>query len=97
MGGCSVGAGSYIERAIIDENSSVGAHVVIGCGDNIPNEQKPGVYDTGITVVGEDSAVPDNATIGKNCVIYGISTPKDYPNMVLESGKSIIHEKEVSA
>ncbi|MDR1641327.1 MAG: glucose-1-phosphate adenylyltransferase [Clostridiales bacterium] len=95
MGGCSVGNNSVIERGIIDENARIGSQVVIGCGENVPNEQKPSVYDTGITVIGERSVIPDNVSIGKNCVIYGISTPEEYPNNNLPSGSSIINEKEV--
>ncbi|MDR1541809.1 MAG: glucose-1-phosphate adenylyltransferase [Clostridiales bacterium] len=95
MGGCRIGRNTVVERAIIDENSEIGSNVFIGEGDNIPNEHKPSVYDTGITVIGENSFVPDNVSIGKNCVIYGASTYEDFDSNRLASGRSIIHEKEV--
>ncbi len=92
MENCVIGENSTIERCVMDENSTIGSHVTIGTGDNIPNENKPSVYDTGITVIGEHSVVPDYITIGKNCVIYGITDHANYTDNRLESGKSIIKE-----
>jgi glucose-1-phosphate adenylyltransferase len=92
---CVIGANSVIERCIIDENTVVSANVIMGRGENIPNQDKPKIYDTGITVVGEDSFIPEGVTIGKNCVIYGKTTHLDYEDHILESGKSIILDKEV--
>ena len=66
----------------------------MGVGDNIPNELKPKIYNTGITVIGENSFVPEGVTIGKNCVIHGKTSSADYKDSILESGKSIIMEEE---
>ena len=95
MENCYIGRNSRLERTIIDEFSRVGADVVIGQGDNIPNEDKPNIYDTGITVIGENTSVPDGVTIGKNCVIYGKTIDSDFEAGRLESGKNIINEQEV--
>ena len=57
-----------------------------------PNEDKPNIYNTGITVVGENSVVPSDVKIGKNCVIYGVTAAESYPEGKIESGKSIIQE-----
>ena len=89
-----IGKNSVIERCIIDEKSVIGENVKIGIGDNVPNEEKPSIYDTGITVIGENSKVPAGVTIGKNCVIYGETTAEDYPNNTLSSGKTIMKEGE---
>ena len=64
----------------------------MGTGENIVNESKPKIYNTGITVVGDNTVVPSNVEIGKNCVIYGNTIESDYPSNKLESGKSIIKE-----
>ena len=48
----------------------------------------------GITVIGENSFVPEGVTIGKNCVIHGKTSSADYKDSILESGKSIIMEEE---
>lgn len=83
---------AVIERCIIDRSSIIGKNTVIGEGDNIPNEDKPNIYNTGITVVGENSVVPSDVKIGKNCVIYGETTADSYPEGEIASGKSIIRE-----
>ncbi len=87
-----VGENCYIERCIIDENCVLGDNVKMGLGENIVNESKPKIYNTGITVVGDNTVVPSNVEIGKNCVIYGNTVESDYPSNKLESGKSIIKE-----
>ena len=95
MGNCFIGRNSRLERTIVDENSFIGADVVIGQGDNVPNEDKPNIYNTGISVVGEDTSVPDGVTVGKNCAIYGLTEYADYAAGRLDSGRNIIREQEV--
>ena len=92
MADCYIGKGAYIEHCIIDTNCTVGDGVLIGTGENIPNEEKPHIYDTGITVIGENSVLPDNVRIGKNCVVFGKTAPADYLDHVLESGQTIVKE-----
>ena len=85
--------GAVVDRCIIDRNNIIGKGAVLGKGENIPNELKPNIYNTGITVVGENSVIPDGVHIGKNCVIYGKTSVEDYPNGVVASGKSVIKEE----
>lgn len=98
MDKCCIGKGAVIERAIIDSEASIGENVTIGFGENIPNELKPHVYDSGISVIGHLSVVPDNVNIGKNCVIYGDTKHSDYELkdgvLTLLSGGSVIIEGE---
>ncbi|MCL2203378.1 MAG: glucose-1-phosphate adenylyltransferase [Defluviitaleaceae bacterium] len=91
-----IGKNSVLERCIVDINCTVGDGVVIGCGGggNIPNELRPKIYNTGITVLGENSIVPDGVRIGQNCVIHGETLPADYPDKLLSSGKSILREQK---
>lgn len=87
-----IGENSVIERCIIDEGCVIGANVKMGVGENITNELKPNIYNTGITVLGDHTIIPDNVEIGKNCVVFGKTTSEDYPEAKLESGKSIMNE-----
>jgi len=89
---CYIGKGCDITRCIIDTGCTIGEGVIIGDGENIANVHRPKIYDTGITVFGENSNIPDNVRIGKNCVIFGRTTPEDYPDGMLESGQSIVKE-----
>ncbi|MCL2840949.1 MAG: glucose-1-phosphate adenylyltransferase [Defluviitaleaceae bacterium] len=89
---CYIGKGTVIERCIIDKHTTIGENAKIGDGENIKNIHKPDLYDTGITVIGEFSIIPDNVTIGKNCVIFARTEPRDYENGRLESGQSIVKQ-----
>jgi len=95
MANCVIGEGTFIDRCIIDENCVIGANTKIGMGENVPNKRKPHIYDTGITVIGENSTIPSGVTIGKNCVICGITNEEHYENMSLESGETIELDSEV--
>lgn len=87
-----IGAGSLVDKCVIDERCVIGKNVEMGVGADIPNEQKPAIYHTGITVLGMNSSVPDGVSLGKNCVISGKTTAEDYPDGRLESGKAIMRE-----
>ncbi|MFV0440412.1 MAG: glucose-1-phosphate adenylyltransferase [Lachnospirales bacterium] len=90
LGDTIIGENCVIERTIIDEKSIICDGVKIGIGDNIPNEEKPSIYNTGITVIGEKSNVPSEVIIGKNCVLMGDIDHEDFENNFLESGKTLI-------
>ncbi len=96
MSDCKIGANSVLERCIIDESVTIGRDVFIGAGESKVNDLKPGIYDSGITVVGEGSVIPDGVTIGKNCMIYGTTNLSHYPDRQLISGGTIAIEEEVS-
>ena len=84
--------GAVLDRCIIDRNTVIGEGAVLGMGENIPNEKKPNIYNTGITVAGENTVVPPGVKIGKNCVIFGKTEPEDYPDGEAASGKTVIRE-----
>lgn len=90
MEGCHIGKDAVIDRCIIDQNTTIGDGVVMGTGENIPNENKPKIYNTGITVIGSNTTVPDGIEIGKNCVIYGKTNAENYTDNKLPSGQSVI-------
>ena len=95
MAGCCIGENTIIDRCIIDENCTIGKNIKMGMGENTPNKLKPWIYDAGITVVGENSVVPDGVTIGKNCVIHGVTIAEHYTDMRLESGETLELDGEV--
>ena len=94
MANCVIGENTIIDRCIIDENCIIGANTKIGMGENVPNKRKPHIYDTGITVIGESSIIPNGVTVGKNCVICGATRAEHYENMSLESGETIELDSE---
>ncbi|MCL2406712.1 MAG: glucose-1-phosphate adenylyltransferase [Defluviitaleaceae bacterium] len=94
MENCNIGRDTVIEDCILDENSLIGDNVTIGVsvGDDAQavNELRPDIYNTGITVIGEYSKIPDNVRIGKNCVVEGVSVYSDYDCGLLANGRSVI-------
>jgi len=86
--------GAFLNRCIVDGSCVIGEKVVIGSGDNVPNGNQPHVYDSGISVLAENTTVPDGVEIGKNCVVLGQTLPEDYPDGQLPSGESIIRGME---
>lgn len=94
MGNCIIGSGAFLDRCILDNSCVIGNGAVIGEGENIPNVERPQVYDSGITVLGESTAVPAGVKIGKNCVVYGITVSEDYEDLQLASGHNIIRGME---
>ncbi|HPD01063.1 MAG TPA: glucose-1-phosphate adenylyltransferase [Acetivibrio sp.] len=85
-----IGSNSYINKCIIGEGVHIGNDVKMGIGEDIPNELKPSLYDSGITVVGERAVVPDGCQIGKNVVIDAYLTCEEYSSLNIESGKSAL-------
>ena len=90
MNGVVIGEGAVIRKAIIAENTVIGAGTHIGEGFFAASRLDPRVYNNDITVVGANSVIPENVSIGKNVAIMGKTVPEDYPNGVLESGDYII-------
>lgn len=65
-----VEAGAVVNRAILDEDVVVGARAQVGVGENNqPNPVMPDVLNTGITLVGQRSRIPEGAKLGRNVVV----------------------------
>ena len=96
MNEVEIGENSELNKAIIAENVTIGDNVRLGIGDEVANETDPHIYAHGIVTIGETSAVPSGVTVGKNTVISGKTDLSDYPNNMLESGKSLVKAGEES-
>jgi glucose-1-phosphate adenylyltransferase len=89
MSNTSIGEDCTIDHCIIGENAIIGGNVVIGTGENIPNEEKPAIYNSGITVLGEGANIPDGVTIGKNVMIDMQAQQEDFCSSSIPSGASV--------
>ncbi|MCM1120191.1 MAG: glucose-1-phosphate adenylyltransferase [bacterium] len=94
MNNVVVGAGCEIYKAIIAENVQIGNGVKLGVGEEAENDTAPHIYNHGLVTVGEKSVIPEGVSVGKNTVISGVTTPQDYENAYLESGKTLIKAEE---
>jgi len=89
-----IGENCEINKGIIAERVTVGGGVVMGIGDEVPNDTAPQIYTDGLVTVGEKSIIPSGVSIGKNSVIYGETTADDYHEHHLPSGSSLITAEE---
>ncbi|MDD2970932.1 MAG: glucose-1-phosphate adenylyltransferase [Lachnospiraceae bacterium] len=85
-----IGKDCNLEKAIVAENVEIGNNVQLGAGEEAENDTAPHIYNHGLVTVGEKSIIPDNISIGKNSVVFGITCMEDYPDGALESGKTLI-------
>ena len=90
MNNTEIGENCELNKAIVAENTKIGDHVRLGVGEEAPNDTAPHIYCDGIVTVGEKSVVPANVSVGKNSVVFGITTADDYPDGYLASGKTLI-------
>jgi len=85
-----IGKGSIIHRSIIDKQVWVGHAAKIGFGDDYTvNRLEPGVFNTGITVVGKGSRIPSHTIIGRNCKIGCWVKDSQFPSANIASGSTI--------
>lgn len=90
MNEASIGSGCVLDKAIIAENTVIEDNVSLGVGEEADNETDPHIYNHGIVTVGEKSFVPKGVSVGKNSVVFGVTEAADYPDGVLQSGKTLI-------
>jgi glucose-1-phosphate adenylyltransferase len=90
LSNCKVLKNSQLQKAILCEGAVVGKNVKIGFGEDIDNVLKPTIYNSGITVVGEEAYIPDNANIGKNVMIDTKVTAEDFQGLEITSGFSVL-------
>ncbi|MBR7090412.1 MAG: glucose-1-phosphate adenylyltransferase, partial [Lachnospiraceae bacterium] len=90
MNESEIGDNCELTKAIVAEKVKVGNNVVMGIGDEVPNDTAPQIYTDGLVTIGEKSEIPDGVRIGKNSVVYGVTAPIDYPDNCLPSGRSLI-------
>ncbi|HYU76782.1 MAG TPA: hypothetical protein VEL31_29290, partial [Ktedonobacteraceae bacterium] len=87
---CVIGAGSVLDRAILDKEVVIGKNCQIGYGDDLtPNKLEPSRLNAGMTLIGKRTHVPDNLTVGRNCKIGADLRPEDFPTNTLASGETV--------
>jgi len=80
---------AHVKKSIISENVLIEEDVHIGFGEDLPNQKKPHIYDSGISVIAENSIIPRGAILGKNVVVDRDVTAKDYDTLHVVSGMTI--------
>jgi glucose-1-phosphate adenylyltransferase len=86
-----IGPGAVIDRCILDKGVVVGAEAIIGEGDdNTPNQANPEALNTGLTLIGRSSRIPEKLVVGRNVVIHPYSSENDFRRRkTVKSGSDI--------
>jgi glucose-1-phosphate adenylyltransferase len=87
----TIGPGAVVDRSIVDRDVQIGAGVHLGTGDdNTPNELMPEQINTGLTLVGKGSVIPENLTLGRNVVVHSYTSEADFSRRKkIASGKNL--------
>lgn len=87
----TIKAGAVVERSIVDKQVVVESGAQVGAGDdNTPNKDLPATINTGLTLIGKNSVIPADLTIGRNVVVHPYSEGKAYgKRKQIASGASI--------
>lgn len=94
MNQTQIGDGCEVYKAIIAENVQIGNNVKLGVGEEEENDTAPHIYNHGIVTIGEKSVIPDGISVGKNSVIFGVTSAADYKDSYLAGGKTLIKAGE---
>jgi len=88
---CQVLDEAVVDLAIMDKRVNVGRGAVVGCGKgkNTANEAYPTHLYTGITLIGKDADIPEQACIGRNCIVAPSKKAADFPGLKILAGSSI--------
>ncbi len=94
MNNTQIGHNCELNKAIVAEEVRIGNHVCLGMGGEAENDMAPHIYNHGIVTVGDRSVIPNGIRVGKNAVIFGVTTGADYEQSALPAGKTLIKAGE---
>jgi glucose-1-phosphate adenylyltransferase len=82
-----IGDNVTIQKSILDKKVIVGRNTYIGYGNDLtPNQEKPDLLVTGITVIEKNAVIPSDMYIGKNCRIFKTA---DFKEKEVKSGSTL--------
>lgn len=89
-----IGRNAIIHRSIVDKQVTVGQGCQIGMGeDYTSNRDEPDHLNTGITVLGKGSKLPDGTRVGRNVKIGCWVGDNDFASDFIPSGSSVTRKK----
>ena len=94
MNSTEIGRNCELYKAIVAEEARLGDNVKLGIGEEASNETDPNIYNHGLVTIGEKSVIPKDVSIGKNTVVFGVTSAEDYQNGYLPGGRTLIKAGE---
>jgi glucose-1-phosphate adenylyltransferase len=88
---CRIEAGAIVRHAVLDKGVVIGRDSYVGFGDDLtPNQQRPDLLHSGITIVGKRARLPGALRVGRNCIIGPSVVPEGPANGYLPSGSTLM-------
>jgi glucose-1-phosphate adenylyltransferase len=79
-----------VERAIVDKDVIIGQGAEVGYGvDNMPNRQYPARLNTGLTVIGKNTRLPQSLKVGHNVIINPHLREENFTTDFIASGETV--------
>lgn len=97
MSNSTIKQDSSLNCTIVGEKTVIGSGVRTGVGEYAENIFNNKIYQSRITVIGSNTIVPDNVTIGLNAVIDNHILPGDFPFLDIPSGYAILKGSDGNA
>jgi len=88
---CLVEKNAQIDLVISDKYTRFGNNAMVGIGEHhdIANRLYPKHLYTGLTLIGEMAAIPQNMKIGRNCIVKCGAIEQDFTGPILQDGESL--------
>ncbi len=85
-----VGKHAHIRKVVADKDVRIGDSTRIGFETSgAVNDMFPDHLNTNITLLGKHAIIPENSTIGVNCLVYPNTGTDDWVGLDVESGRTV--------
>jgi glucose-1-phosphate adenylyltransferase len=89
-----VAGGATLRKAIVDKMARIGRDAFVGFGNpTCPNSLYPDVVNSGVSVIGKRTVIPDSIRIGRNCLIGRELPSEAIPSRDIVCGETILGEE----
>jgi glucose-1-phosphate adenylyltransferase len=83
-------AGAKLDKIITDVEVTIGQDAKVGIGKlGGTNMEYPDLLSSGITVIGRNTCIPANISIGRNCIIYPNKKESYFSSVKIPSGRTL--------
>lgn len=90
MNDAVIESNARVERAVVDKGVIIGSGAEVGYGvDNVPNRQYPARLNTGLTVIGKDTHLPQGLKVGHNVIINPHLREENFTTDFVASGETV--------
>jgi len=94
MHDCQIGAGTYLDRVIVDKKVRIGEKARIVGRADLPNREFAEQLKEGLTLIGKGASIPARIKIQGNTIIYPWVEEGDFPGLKMAEGQTVRPNKK---